>query len=69
MPIAFNPAKGLVYAAPWDVPRIQQLAPPKPQVIGENSTGVNARQPQLKPGDVVGYYLAMDPLTGQRKWQ
>ncbi len=35
VPIAFNPSKGLVYAAPWDLPRIQQLAPPKPQVIGE----------------------------------
>jgi alcohol dehydrogenase (cytochrome c) len=69
VPLGFNPTKGLVYASPWDVPRIQQLAPPKPQVIGENSTGVNARQPQVKPGDVVGYYIAMDPLTGERKWQ
>jgi alcohol dehydrogenase (cytochrome c) len=69
VPIAFNPTKGLVYAAPWDVPRIQQLAPPKPQVIGENSTGVNARQPRIEPGQVVGYYVAMDPLTGQRKWE
>jgi len=49
--------------------RLQQLAPPKPQVIGENSTGVNARQPQINPGDVVGYFIAMDPLTGQRKWE
>src|SRR5438874_6353723 len=54
VPIAFNPVKGLVYAAPWDVPRIQQLAPPKPQVIGEGSTGVNARQTQFQAGDVVG---------------
>jgi alcohol dehydrogenase (cytochrome c) len=38
-------------------------------VIGEGSTGVNARQPQIMPGQVVGYYIAMDPLTGQRKWQ
>jgi alcohol dehydrogenase (cytochrome c) len=69
VPIALNPSKGLVYAAPWDLPRLQQLAPPKPQVIGENSTGVNARQPEIKPGDVVGYFIAMDPLTGQRKWE
>jgi alcohol dehydrogenase (cytochrome c) len=69
VPIAFNPAKGVVYAAPWDLPRLQQLAPPKPQVIGESSTGVNARQPEIKPGDVVGYFIAMDPLTGQRKWE
>jgi alcohol dehydrogenase (cytochrome c) len=69
VPIAFDPTKGLVYAAPWDEPRIQQLAPPKPQVIGENSTGVNARQPRIDPGQVVGYYVAFDPLTGQRKWE
>jgi alcohol dehydrogenase (cytochrome c) len=71
VPIAFDPAKGLVYAAPWDLPRLQQLAPPptKPQVIGEGSTGVNSRQPQINPGDVVGYFIAMDPLTGQRKWE
>jgi alcohol dehydrogenase (cytochrome c) len=70
VPIAFNPTKGLLYAAPWDLPRIQQLAPPKgPQVIGEPSTGVNARQPQIAPGSVVGYYIAMDPVTGQRKWE
>src|SRR6202045_2556727 len=69
VPIAIDPAKGLVYAAPWDVPRIQQLAPPRPQVIGENSTGVNGRQPRIEPGQVVGYYVAIDPLTGQRKWE
>ena len=69
VPIALDPTKGLVYAAPWDEPRIQQLAPPKPQVIGENSTGVNARQPRIEPGQVVGYYVAFDPLTGQRKWE
>jgi alcohol dehydrogenase (cytochrome c) len=69
VPIAFNPTKGLVYAAPWDLPRIQKLAPPKQQVIGQDSTGVIARQPNIKPDDVVGYFIAMDPLTGQRKWE
>ena len=69
VPIAFDPTKKLVYAAPWDEPRVQQLAPPRPQVMGENSTGVNARQPRIEPGQVVGYYIAMDPLTGERKWQ
>jgi len=69
VPLAFNPNKGLIYAAPWDLPRIQKLAPPKPQVIGENSTGVNARQPEVKPDDVAGYFIAFDPLTGQRKWE
>jgi alcohol dehydrogenase (cytochrome c) len=68
VPIAFDPNKKLVFAAPWDVPRIQQLAPPHPTVIGENSTGVNARQPRIEPGQVVGHFIAMDPLTGARKW-
>jgi alcohol dehydrogenase (cytochrome c) len=69
VPIAFDPTKGLVFAAPWDVPRIQQLAPPKPRVIGENYTLVNARLPQISPGQVVGYYIAMNPITGERKWE
>src|SRR5882757_6030165 len=69
VPLAFNPNKGLVYAAPWDVPRIQKLAPPRPQILGEGSTGVIARNPETKPGEVVGYFIAFDPLTGQRKWQ
>jgi len=69
VPIAFNPNKGLVYAAPWDVPRVQKLAPPKAQEIGKDSTGVIARQPNVTPGQVVGYFIAFDPLSGQRKWE
>src|SRR6267154_355933 len=69
VPLAFNPNKGLIYAAPWDVARIQKLAPPRPQVLGEGSTGVIARNPETKLGEVVGYFIAFDPLTGQRKWQ
>ena len=69
VPIAFNPNKGLLYAAPWNLPRIQKLAPPKEQVMGKDSTGVIGRQPTTKPGDVVGYFIAMDPLTGTRKWE
>ena len=45
VPIAFNPNTGLVYATTWNVPRIQKLAPPKPEVIGGNSTGVTSRLP------------------------
>jgi alcohol dehydrogenase (cytochrome c) len=69
VPIAFNPNKNLAYAAPWDLPRIQKIAPPKEQVIGQDSTGVIARQPQINPGQVVGHFIAFDPLTGQRKWE
>jgi len=69
VPIAFNPNTGLVYASTWNLPRIQQLAPPRPVPIGGTSTGVTSRLPEVKPSDVVGHFLAMNPLTGQRKWE
>jgi len=69
VPAAFDPTTGLLYANPWNVPRLQKLAPPKPVAIGEQSTGVVARQPELKPGEAVGYFAAIDPLTGKRKWE
>jgi alcohol dehydrogenase (cytochrome c) len=69
VPIAFNPNTGLVYASTWNVPRIQQLAPPKPQVIGATSTGVISRVPEIKPGDALGHFLAINPLTGEKRWE
>ena len=69
VPIAFNPNTGLVYASTWDIPRIQQLARPRPIVIGAGSTGVNSKLPEIKPGDVVGHFLAINPLTGEKKWE
>jgi alcohol dehydrogenase (cytochrome c) len=69
VPIAFNPNTGLVYTTSWNMPRIQKLAPPKPQVLGANSTGVVGRQPTFKPGDVVGHFVAINPLTGAKKWE
>lgn len=69
VPIAFNPNTGLVYASTWNVPRIQKLAPPRPQVIGQRSTGVIGRFPDPQPGDVLGHFLAIDPLTGDKKWE
>jgi alcohol dehydrogenase (cytochrome c) len=71
VPVAFNPNTGLVYASTWNLPRIQKLAPPppKPQVIGANSTGIVARLPDIKPGDVYGHLTAINPLTGDKKWE
>jgi alcohol dehydrogenase (cytochrome c) len=69
VPIAFNPNTGLVYTSSWNMPRIQKLAPPKPQVLGTNSTGVVGRTPVFKPGDVVGHFVAINPLTGEKKWE
>jgi alcohol dehydrogenase (cytochrome c) len=69
VPIAFNPNTGLVYASTWNVPRIQQIAPPRQVVIGGTSTGVDSRLPETKPGDVFGHFLAINPLTGEKKWE
>ncbi len=69
VPIAFNPNTGLVYASTWNVPRIQKLAPPKPTVIGGQSTGVESRNPDTNPGDVLGHFAAINPLTGEKKWE
>jgi alcohol dehydrogenase (cytochrome c) len=69
VPIAFNPNTGLVYATTWNIPRLQRLAPPKPVVTATGTTGVTSRLPVLKPGDVLGYIAAINPLTGERKWE
>jgi alcohol dehydrogenase (cytochrome c) len=69
VPIAFNPNTGLVYANTWDVPRFQKLAASNPQTPGSVSTGVVARPAKLAPGQVVGAFVALDPVTGDRKWE
>jgi len=69
VPIAFNPNTGLIYASTWNVPRIQKLARPRPTVIGTTSTGIDARFPDSKPGDVLGHFAAINPLTGEKKWE
>ena len=69
VPIAYDPNTGLVYTSTWHVPRIQQIAPPKEQVIGASSTGVNNRFPRVEPGDLLGHFLAINPLTGRKEWE
>jgi alcohol dehydrogenase (cytochrome c) len=69
VPIAFNPNTGLIYATTWNLPRIQKLAiTPAPAVVGGSTTGVTARLPQVKPGEPYGHFVAINPLTGERKW-
>ena len=68
VPIAFDPETGLIYSTTWHVPRIQQLAE-REVVIGGNSTGVTNRFPQVEPGDLLGHIVAIDPLTGVKKWE
>jgi alcohol dehydrogenase (cytochrome c) len=69
VPIAFDPNTGLIYASTWNVPRIQKLAPQKPTVSGKDSTGVIARFVETHPGDVLGHLAAINPLTGEKKWE
>jgi len=70
VPIAFNQKTGLIYATTWNLPRIQKLVmTPAPQVTGASSTGTTSRLPAVKPGDPLGFFAAIDPLTGQRKWE
>ena len=68
VPIAFNPNTGLVYTSSWHVPRIQKLAPTE-FVIGRNSTGVTNRFPQVESGDLLGHFVAINPLTGEKQWE
>ena len=69
VPISFDPTTGLVYASTWNLPRIQKLGPPPPQTLGASTTGVTSRLPQMKPGDVYGHLVAINPLTGDKKWE
>lgn len=69
VPVAFNPQTSMVFASTWNMPRIQRLGPPKVQVLGTNSTGVLGRLPVFKPGDIVGHFVAINALTGEKKWE
>ena len=70
VPIAFDPKTRLVYAPTWNLPRIQKLVMnPAPHVLGGTTTNVTARLPEVKPGDALGFFAAIDPLTGTRKWE
>ena len=68
MPIAFNPNTGLVYTSSWHVPRIQKIAPTE-FVLGRSYTGVARRRPELQPGDLLGHFVAINPLTGEKEWE
>ena len=69
VPIAFNPDTGLVYTSTWNVPRIVQLEPPQERVIGARAIGMSSRFPDVEPGELLGYLLAIDPLTGEKRWE
>src|SRR5262249_33646874 len=68
-PIAFNPNTGLVFSSAWKFPRLQKLAPATPPAVGSVSSAVVARKPTFKPGEVVGAFVAVNPVTGEKKWE
>ena len=41
----------------------------QPTIHGGTSTGVTPRIPEVKPGDVLGHFAAINPLTGEKKWE
>ena len=69
VPISFDPNTGLIYASTWNLPRIQKLGPPPPQTLGASTTGVTARLPEVTAGDAYGHLLAINPITGEKKWE
>ena len=68
VPVAFNPKTGLVYTSSWNVPRIQKITPME-FALGRRYTGVARRAPVFEPGDVLGHFVAINPLTGEKKWE
>ena len=68
VPIAFNPNTGLVYTSSWNIPRIQKITPQE-FVLGRNYTGIANRTPQFEPGALLGHFVAIDPLTGEKTWE
>ena len=68
VPIAFNPNTGLVYTSSWHVPRILKIVPTE-FVLGRNYTGVANRFPEAEPGVLLGHFVAINPLTGEKKWE
>ena len=68
VPVAFNPNTGLIYTSAWHVPRIQKLAPTE-FVLGRNFTGIANRFPGVEPGQLLGHFVAIDPLTGEKHWE
>ena len=50
------------------MPRIQKIAPTE-FVLGRSYTGVARRRPEFQPGDLLGHFVAINPLTGEKEWE
>jgi alcohol dehydrogenase (cytochrome c) len=67
-PVAYNPNTGLIYTSSWELPRIIKIEKPEKFVLGGRWTHITARRHVPKPGEITGHHLAMDPITGKKKW-
>jgi len=62
---AFNPKTGLVYINSWENLRVMKFVDEK-LVIGGGYTGIET---SIKNPEILGYHLAMNPLTGKTAWK
>jgi alcohol dehydrogenase (cytochrome c) len=68
-PVAYNPKTGLIYTSSWDLPRIVRFEAPKEFVLGNRWTHTAPTKRHVpKEGDIVGHHIAMDPISGRKKW-
>ena len=69
VPIAFNPNTGLIYTTRGTCHGSRSSPHRNRKCSATNSTGVVGRPPTIKPGDVLGHFVAINPLTGEKKWE
>ena len=62
---AFNPKTGLVYINSWENLRVMKFVDEK-LIIGGGYTGIET---SIKNPEILGYHLAMNPLTGKTAWK
>jgi len=66
--VAFNPKTGLVYVNSWNISRLIKFVQSE-FILGAGYTQVETSFGPPKPGDPVGYHMAIEPLTGKVAWQ
>jgi alcohol dehydrogenase (cytochrome c) len=68
-PMAFNPETGLVYLSSLHRARVVKFVSPGEYKPGQRFVGAETKIPQVPAEEPWGYYMAVDPLTGETKWK
>jgi alcohol dehydrogenase (cytochrome c) len=68
-PMAFNPKTGLVYLSSLHRARLMKFVPPGEYKPGQRFMGAEVKFTEVAPEEPWGYYMAVDPLTGETKWK